>query len=103
MLKFGSNSETPVRWWDWPAAILLLAAILTATTRLIATRWTEELPLVQTVAFLGAIAGLALGQSRFSPSTARAFSFAYGLFIIPWQLGRTLGPEILWPEKMVNL
>jgi transglutaminase-like putative cysteine protease len=103
MRKFVSDPETPVRWWDWPAAVLLLAAILTATTRLIATHWTEELPLVQTVAFLGAIAGLALGQSRFSPGTARAFVLAYGLFIIPWQLGRALGPEILWPERMVNL
>jgi transglutaminase-like putative cysteine protease len=103
MLKFKPNSENLVRWWDWPAAILLLATILTATTRLIATRWTEELPLVQTVAFLGAIAGLALGQSRFSPRTSRAFAIAYGLFIIPWQLGHTIGTNTLWPERMVNL
>ena len=103
MFKFGSNSENPVRWWDWPAAILLIAAILTATTRLIATRWTEELPLVQTVAFLGAVAGLALGQSRFSLTTSRAFAFAYGLFIIPWQLGLTIGSSMLWQERMVNL
>ena len=61
MKKYVSNSDNPVRWWDWPAAILLLAAILTATTRLIATHWTEELPLVQTVAFLGVVSGLALG------------------------------------------
>jgi transglutaminase-like putative cysteine protease len=103
MKKFASDSENPVRWWDWPAAILLLAAILTATTRLIATRWTEELPLVQTVAFLGAVAGLALGQSRFSTGTARTFAFAYSLFIIPWQLGRTYVGDILWSERMVNL
>lgn len=102
-MKFKLDSENPVRWWDWPAAILLFATILTATTRLIATRWTVELPLVQTVAFLGVIAGLALGQSRFSPQMARAFAFAYGLFIIPWQLGRTIGTNMPWPERMVNL
>ncbi|MFM8319694.1 MAG: hypothetical protein ACKOC5_02170, partial [Chloroflexota bacterium] len=54
------------RWWDWPAALLLMTAILTAATRLAATDWTPELPVVQTVAFFGAAAGLALGASRFS-------------------------------------
>ena len=42
-----------IRWWDWPAALLLLAAIYVAATRLNATGWTDELNLVQTVALLG--------------------------------------------------
>ena len=63
-----SPQENPgfVRWWDLPAALLLLAALLTAAIRLSATHWAEDLSIVQNVAFLGAIAGLALGQSRFS-------------------------------------
>jgi transglutaminase-like putative cysteine protease len=103
MHKLFKNSTNNNRWWDWPAAILLIAALLTATTRLVATRWTEELPLVQTVAFLGAVAGLALGQSSFSLKTARIFAFLYGLFIVPWQLGLTIGSGTPWPERMVNL
>lgn len=91
------------RWWDWPAALLLIAAILVAAIRLNATNWTRELDLVQTVAFLGVIAGLALGQSSFSPATVRFFAFAYGAFTIIWQVGLTIGQGMLWPERLESM
>jgi transglutaminase-like putative cysteine protease len=94
------ETASPARWWDWSAALLLLAALLTAATRLVATHWTEELPLIQTVTFLGTLAGLALGQSRFSPIVARFFAFVYGLFVIPWQLGQTLEENLAWPDRL---
>src|SRR3989304_2873983 len=95
-----TNPEISERWWDWPAALLLLAALLTAATRLNAPEWAGHLNRVRTVTFRGALAGLALGQSRFSPSVARLFAFVYGLFAIGWQIGLTLGREVLWPERM---
>ncbi|HJW91343.1 MAG TPA: transglutaminase domain-containing protein [Anaerolineales bacterium] len=88
------------RWWDWPAALLLIAALLTSTTRLTATRWTEHLALVQVVACLGAAAGLALGQSRFSTFLAGFFASIYGAFVVPWQLGMTLSRNIPWHERV---
>lgn len=91
------------RWWDWPAAFLLVAAILVASVRLNATNWTRELDLVQTVALLGVIAGLALGQSSFSPATVRIFAGVYGTFTIGWQVGLTLGPGVLWPERLEGM
>ena len=89
-----------VRWWDLPAALLLLAAILTAGTRLVATRWTTDLPIVQTLVFFGVFAGMALGYSRFSARLAGFFALIYGLFCIPWQLGMTLSDKFEWTERL---
>lgn len=102
-MKASQNQSDDVRWWDLPAALLLIAALITAAIRLSATRWTEHLSLVQNITFLAAIAGIALGQSRFSPSVVRFFALVYGLFAIPWQLGMTLGEGIVWSERLVSL
>jgi len=77
-----------------------------AAGRLGATEWIEHLNLVQTLAFLGMIVGLALGQSRFSPRLAAYFALAYGLFAVPWQLGITVGfisEETLWNDRLVSM
>lgn len=91
------------RWWDFPAALLLLILITTAFTRLIATEWTDHLRLMRTTAWLGLIAGLALGVSRFSPRRSTFFAFVYGLFIITYSIGLTLGEGVLWPERIQSL
>jgi len=93
----------PVRWWDLPAVLLLMAALLTAGTRLVATDWTAHLFLVQTLVFLSLIAGLALGYSRFSSRTAAFFAVIYGIFAVPWQLGTTLPANYTWLERMIIL
>ncbi|MDY6878356.1 MAG: transglutaminase domain-containing protein [Chloroflexota bacterium] len=99
-----SHTPTPPpRWWDPLAAILLLAAISTAVTRLTITQWTDHLNLVPVLASLGVVAGLALGQSIFSPRRVAAFALAYGLFAVTWQLGLTLGHGILWTERLVSM
>lgn len=94
------------RWWDLPAACLLAAALLIAAGRLTATEWVDHLGLVQTLVFLGTAAGLALGQSIFSPALAVLFGTVYGLFAVPWQLGLSMGdlPEdVLWKDRLVVL
>jgi transglutaminase-like putative cysteine protease len=97
------NDSRPTRWWDWPAAILIVAAIYVAATRLNATGWTDELNIVQTVALVGVIAGLALGKSTFSVGVVRFFAFVYGAFVILWQFGLTSGQGVLWPERMNSM
>jgi len=91
------------RWWDWPAVLLLVAAIMNAAIRLNATNWTHDLDLVQTVTLLGLVAGLALGQSKFTRGTARFFALAYGAFVVVWLIGLTLGRGILWSERLVSM
>ena len=96
--------QTLKRWWDIPAVLLLLAAVLTAATRLVTTRWTDHLSLVQTLSLLGLIAGLALGQSRFSLRVCLFFAAAYGAIAVPWQLGLILrGDDLTWMDRLTML
>lgn len=92
-----------VRWWDLLAAIFLVAAILTSATRLVATRWVAHLTLVQNVAIWGVIAGLALGKSKFPRGVVFLFALAYGIFVIPWQLGMTMAEGIEWRERIFSM
>ncbi len=97
------NPQPTPRQWDTPAAILLLFLLLIVSGRLMATRWTDHLLQTQTLVFLAALAGLALGWSRFPPAAAFCFALAYGLFFIPWQLGLTLpaDPTITWNDRLL--
>lgn len=97
------KTDTETRWWDLPAILLLFAALITVSTRLVATDWTNHLAITQNLVFFGFIAGIALGKSRFSSRIAIFFALVYGLFFIPWQLGRTMAPGILWSERMTSL
>jgi transglutaminase-like putative cysteine protease len=96
-------ADSPTRWWDLPAAFLVLTALVVAASRLVATRWTDDLNIVQTSIFLGVLAGLALGQSAFSPRWAVFFALSYGLFVVPWQLGITLESDVLWGDRLLSL
>jgi transglutaminase-like putative cysteine protease len=102
-MEYPVGKPQPTRWWDWPAVLLLIAAIYVAATRLNATHWTEELNVVQTISLVGVIAGLALGKSTFSPALVRIFAFVYGAFTIFWQMGLTIGTGVLWPERMMSM
>ncbi len=94
------------RWWDVPAVLLLLAALVTAAARLMATEWVVHLGLVQTVLFLGLAAGLTLGYSIFHPALAAVFASLYGLFVVPWQLILNVSyvaEEVLWSDRLIVL
>ncbi len=98
----GFNS-TDRRWWDWSAALLIMAAMLTAASRLVATQWTAHLSVVQSVAFFGVAAGLAFGLSRFSGRIVGLMSTVYGLFVIGWQVGNTVKGDLPWDERLLSL
>ena len=91
------------RWWDLPALFLLFIILTIAFTRLIATDWTEDLPITRSIAYLGLVAGIALGLSRFSPRWAFIFALVYGLFVISWRIGLTLGEGVEWQERLISL
>jgi transglutaminase-like putative cysteine protease len=102
-MKKISHPAEDIRWWDLPAALILIAALLTAATRLATTQWTNELSIIQTITLLGSIAGLALGKSRFSPKVVRLFAFLYGAFVILWQIGSTVGEDLEWTERLLRI
>ena len=99
-MKNPKKSSPETRIWDILAAVLLVCAMLTAVTRLVVTKWTEELYVVQTLAFLGVLLGLAIGYSRFSPRVSLLLGAAYGAVLIPWQIGLTLGPGFEWKDRL---
>jgi transglutaminase-like putative cysteine protease len=89
-----------VRYWDLPAATLLLAALIAAGSRLVSTHWTVELPIIQTLVFLGALLGFALGQSRFSARVVSVLALAYGFVLILWQVTSTIKEDLSWAARL---
>ena len=98
---FSSSSNS--RWWDLPAAFLLLLILTTAFMRLVATEWTDHLIVTRFITYLGLAAGLALGFSVFSSRRVVFFAFIYGLFVILWRVGVTMGEGISWQERLLSL
>lgn len=95
-----SENKTDKRWGDWLSAALLILIMQIAAARLVATLWTGDLSLVQLTAFLGTILGLALGRSVFKRIWVTFFTVAYGIILIPWQLGLTLDIETNWINRL---
>jgi transglutaminase-like putative cysteine protease len=90
-------------WWDILTAVAFFLAMMTASSRLSATGWVQNLDLVSTVTMFGVFAGLALGKSIFSRPIVFMFGFVYGVFIVPWQLGMTLGVDIEWTVRLLAM
>lgn len=92
-----------IRWGDWLTALLLIIIMQISAARLVATKWTKELNLVQVITFSGTILGLALGKSIFKRFWVIVLAIAYGSILIPWHFGLTLEPELKWRERLINL
>jgi len=98
-----NKTTAPQRWWDLPSVLTLFVAILMATMRLTATKWTEELSIIHLIAILGLATGLGLGMSIFTRKSSLFFAMSYGVFTLGWQLGTTLGSGIQWGERLVSI
>jgi transglutaminase-like putative cysteine protease len=102
-MKSTARSISDVRWWDPLSALLLVVMFVTASMRLVATRWTEDLNLVQTITVIGVILGIALGYSIFSRRIVFLLALAYTSIIVPWQIGSIYSREVLWPERLQSI
>jgi hypothetical protein len=100
--KKNMNKKT-ARWWDIPAILLLLAALEASAFRLRVTGWTANLAIIETLAFLSCLLGLALGYSSFRAWTVRIFGLAYTVFFIPFEMGLFLDAAPEWSDKLNNL
>ena len=93
----------PPRWFDWFSAILLIAAFGTVTIRMRVTEWTGNMEVLVVLALVGAILGIMLGASQFTPLAAQMFAVNYSIFFIPWQLGLLVGKDLPWDERLITL
>ncbi|MEZ0395338.1 MAG: transglutaminase domain-containing protein [Anaerolineales bacterium] len=91
------------RWWDFPAAFLLLLALFVACQRLVATGWTEGLGFASLLALLGALLGLPLGYSRFGRRGLLLLALGYSLTLLPMLAGAIFYPGIAWLERLASL
>ena len=95
--------KTSKRNWDWLSVVLLILIMEIAAARLVATLWTLDLNLVLLVTFLGTILGLVLGKSVYHRGWVVIIAVAYGVILIPWQLGFTLDADLRWRDRLVDL
>lgn len=90
-------------WFDWFAAIVLVAAFVTVGVRLRITEWTTNLEVIEVLGLIGCVLGLLLGASRFDPLACQIFGLNYTIFFIPWQLGLIIGKNIEWEERILSV
>ncbi len=102
-MKILDMSQYKNRWWDWTAILLLSVVLSAAYTRLIATGWTESLDVTRSITYLGLMAGLVLGFSRFSPRWTFIFALFFGTFVVPWRIGKVFGDSVAWSERLISL
>ncbi len=92
-----------MRWWDLPAASILVVAVYIAALRLTVTNWTEELSIIQSLVLFGVASGLALGQSAFHRRLVAVMASAYGLFFIFWHLDWVFGEGDIVHERLLSM
>jgi transglutaminase-like putative cysteine protease len=98
-----ADSSYASRWWDLPSFLIVVLILTTAFSRLLVTRWADNLDTTRIIAYLGLVAGIFIGYSRFSPRMSVLTSLIYGAFVVPWRLGLTVGPGIAWIERLQSL
>jgi cytochrome bd-type quinol oxidase subunit 2 len=74
--------------------ILVMALVMLSGVAFAAADWVDHLIIVPAVGVLGVLAGAALAWSRFGPRLAAVLGSIYGAFVVVWQLGQALDPEL---------
>jgi len=98
-----SVSERKLRTRSLDGLSLGLLCLLLLVSGLGASRagWVGHLKIVPVVAVLAVLAGAALARSRFGWRRAAVFAAVYGVFVVGWQLARTLDAALTWRERLL--
>ncbi len=89
-LSLSIQRGLPKRAWDWQAAILTVALVQLAATRLAMTEWAPFLRMVIILSFYAVSLGLVIGYSSLTRRNAVWVGMEYGLLLIPMQLLKTI-------------
>ena len=95
-----TSSKRSLDIWS---TLIILAAIILSASRLVITNWTSNLDIILNLTIMGAVLGIALGQSKFSSNLVRVMALAYTLFVIPWIFGSALMPSVEWRDRLASL
>jgi len=85
------------------STILIILLAITASERLVVTKWTDFLYFAQTLAILGAILGLALGYSLFKKRSVVWLVLGYSIVLIPGQLTLAIDQDVLLAERLASV
>jgi len=86
-------------WWDPLSISCLIIMLFLASYSLEDTVWVADLNRVTTLALLGVMIGLALGQSQFNTRTSFWLGSIFSVELIVWQVIFTGGGNISWIGK----
>ncbi len=96
--------KSSLYWQDFPAISLLTTIILVASMRLVMTKWTPNLGLVEVAAFWGLLLGFTLGYSSFKRFGVIVLTLGYSLFFIPWIITTTFNDALFSvSEKLIHI
>ena len=102
MRKSSVLAEPLMRWWDFPAATMIVIAVFISGLRLTITRWTPDLNYALNMGMLGVLLGLALGKSIFKKRVVTWLSIEYLLVLLPHQLIAGLDKDIDLSERLLS-
>lgn len=84
------------RWWDPIVGISLFLLVFFTAYSLELTCWTFDLNRITSIALLGTIFGILIGQSAFNRTLSFLLSSLYGVEIFLWQFIFSLSDETAW-------
>jgi len=91
------------RWWNFAAAIMLLAAFMMTSLKIQSTNWTENLHLMNWLTFVGFILGIGIGYSQFQGFISKLLIILYSILIVPYAIGTTYNSGIPWLSRFESL
>jgi transglutaminase-like putative cysteine protease len=96
-------NRTLARRWDFASAAFVFLIMLTCSQRLFSTRWAHGLGTSVMLALLGAMLGLALGNSTFKRGSVFWLTFGYSIPVTILVLGWLYYDGIPWLERLADL
>jgi transglutaminase-like putative cysteine protease len=102
MRKSASLTNPLIRWWDIPAAVMIVIAVFISGLRLTTTSWTPDLNYAMNMGILGVLLGLALGKSIFEKRVVTWLSIEYLLVLLPRQLITGMDKDIDLSERLLS-
>jgi transglutaminase-like putative cysteine protease len=82
---------------------LFLFIVMISGLAIKAADWADDLEIIAAVGVIGGITGIFLARSTFSWRVAILFGSVYGIFLVGWEIGRTLDKALIWRDKISGL